>query len=110
MALTPEGRVKAAVVKILRKYNAYYFFPATHGYGRSGVPDIVGCVKGKFIAIECKAGKNTPTALQGREMDNIRGAMGHAMVVNEENIELLEWVLKELTHVNEKANRKTDTA
>jgi Holliday junction resolvase len=104
---TPEGKVKVAVVKLLNKYNAYYFFPATHGYGRSGVPDIVCCVKGKFVAIECKAGKNTTTALQDREINRIRTAEGHAMVVNEENIELLEWVLKELTHVNEKDNRET---
>jgi len=110
MALTPEGRVKAAVVKILRKYNAYYFFPATHGYGRSGVPDIVCCVKGKFIAIECKAGKNTATAIQGREIDKIRTAEGHAMVVNEGNIDLLEQVMKELAHADKEDTRKTDTA
>ena len=104
---TPEGKVKVAVVKLLNKYDAYYFFPPANGYGRSGVPDIVCCVKGKFVAIECKAGKNTTTALQDREINRIRTAEGHAMVVNEENIELLEWVLKELTHVNEKDNRET---
>ncbi len=103
---TPEGKVKVAVVKLLNKYNAYYFFPATHGYGRSGVPDIVCCVKGKFVAIECKAGKNTTTALQDREINRIRTAGGHAMVVNEDNIDLLEQVLKELTHVNQKDNHK----
>jgi Holliday junction resolvase len=101
---TPEGKVKVAVVKLLNKYNAYYFFPATHGYGRSGVPDIVACVKGKFVAIECKAGKNTTTALQDREINKIRTAEGHAMVVNEENLELLEWVLKELTHADKEGN------
>jgi Holliday junction resolvase len=101
---TPEFKVKASVVKLLHKYNAYYFFPATHGYGRSGVPDIVACVKGKFVAIECKAGKNTTTALQDREINKIRTAEGHAMVVNEENLELLEWVLKELTHADKEGN------
>lgn len=106
---TPEGKVKAAVVKLLNKYDAYYFFPATHGYGRSGVPDIVCCVKGKFVAIECKAGKNTTTALQDREINRIRTAEGHAMVVNEDNIDLLEQVLKELTHVNQKDNYKAST-
>lgn len=104
---TPEGKVKAAVVKILHKYGAYYFFPATHGYGRSGVPDIVCCIKGKFLAIECKAGKNVPTALQEREINNIRSAEGHAMVVNEDNMALLEQVLKELTHDIKKGNHKT---
>lgn len=95
---TPESKVKAAVVKLLTKYGAYYFFPATHGYGRSGVPDIVCCLKGKFIAIECKAGKGKTTALQDREIHKIRTAEGSAMVVNEDNMNLLEQVLKELTH------------
>lgn len=95
---TPEGKVKIAVVKLLNKYNAYYFFPPANGYGRSGIPDIVCCVKGNFLAIECKAGKNTTTALQDREINRIRAAKGYAMVANEHNIDLLEQVLKELTH------------
>lgn len=85
MALTPESKVKAKVVKILREEGAYYFFPATHGFGRSGVPDIVCCVAGKFLGIECKAGKNKPTALQIHEIEQIRRAGGVAVVVNEDN-------------------------
>jgi hypothetical protein len=95
---TPESKVKAAVIKILKANNVYYFFPATHGYGRSGVPDIVSCVRGRFVAIECKAGNNKPTALQEREIHNIRAAHGIAVVINENNIDLLETILKELNH------------
>ena len=39
MAATPEKKVKDKVVKLLKQYGAYYFFPATFGMGRSGVPD-----------------------------------------------------------------------
>lgn len=85
MALTPEGKVKAKVTKILREEGVFYFFPATHGYGRSGVPDIVCCVAGKFLAIECKAGGNKPTALQIHEIENIRRAGGVAVIANEDN-------------------------
>lgn len=42
-------RVKEAVRKQLRSVGAYHFFPATGGYGKSGVPDIVGCFRGKFL-------------------------------------------------------------
>jgi hypothetical protein len=94
---TPESKVKAAVVKLLEKYDAYYFYPATHGYGRSGVPDIVCCVRGRFIGIECKAGDNKPTALQVRELDNIRRAHGVAAVIRETNLIVLETILQELT-------------
>lgn len=83
MAMTPEKKVKNEVVKILKQRGAYYFFPVTGGFGRSGVPDIVACYKGNFIAIECKAGKNKPTALQIAEMTKIQDAQGVAIWVNE---------------------------
>lgn len=96
--MTPEGKVKQAVVKLLKQHGVYYFFPATHGYGRSGVPDVVCCVKGAsgnghFVAIECKANGNTPTALQEREMQSIREAGGAVIVISETNLPMLEGFL-----------------
>lgn len=96
MALTPEGKVKAKVVKILREEGVYYFFPATHGYGRSGVPDIICCVAGKFVAIECKAGGNKPTALQVREIETIRQAGGVAVVTDETNWDDIRELIRSL--------------
>jgi Holliday junction resolvase len=96
VAATPEKRVKDKVVGILKDEGAYYFFPATHGYGRSGVPDIVACVNGRFLAVECKAGKNKPTALQVREIEAIRKTGGVAVVVNEENWELVRELVRKL--------------
>jgi len=84
--MTPEAKVKKKVVDVIKKNGAYYFFPATGGYGRSGVPDIVCCYRGMFVAIECKAGSNKPTALQEAEMDKIRQTQGFVRVVNEDNI------------------------
>jgi Holliday junction resolvase len=94
MAATPEKRVKDKVVAILKAEGAYYFFPATHGFGRSGVPDIVACVNGHFLAIECKAGKNKPTALQVREIEHIRRCGGVAVVANEENWEMVRELVR----------------
>jgi hypothetical protein len=85
MASTPEKRVKEKVVAILKSEGVYYFFPATHGYGRSGVPDIIACVNGHFVGIECKAGGNKPTVLQERELTAIRDNGGVAVVVDEMN-------------------------
>ncbi len=102
MAQTPEGKVKARVTKVLREAGVYYFFPATHGYGRSGVPDIVGCVNGMFLAIECKAGKGKLTALQANEIQSIRHAGGVAVVVNEENWDMVLPLVRELSLKGEK--------
>ena len=86
MAMTPEKKVKQTLVKELNKIGAYHFYPATGGYGRSGIPDVVGCYHGWFFAFECKAGKNKATALQLREIEAIHKADGFAMIVNEGNI------------------------
>jgi len=93
MADTPESKVKRACVALLQRYGAYYFYPVTGGYGKSGVPDIVVCYNGLFIGIECKAGTNKPTALQEREMRFIREAGGTTLVIREDNIEELEQLL-----------------
>jgi hypothetical protein len=98
---TPERKVKDKIVAILKRYGAYYFFPATYGMGRAGVPDIIVCFNGLFIAIECKAGKGKTTALQDRELAAIKQAGGISTVINETNIELVEKILSEVQHARE---------
>jgi Holliday junction resolvase len=96
MAKTPEAKVKDSIKKLLVKHDVYYFMPATGGFGKSGVPDFVCCFKSKFLAIEAKAGGGKTTALQDREINAIRMHGGHAMVVNEDNLETLEFLIKAL--------------
>jgi len=97
VAQTPEAKVKAKITQVLRDEGVYYFFPATHGYGRSGVPDIVCCVGGAFLGIEVKAGKNKPTALQTRELEAIRRCGGVAVVANEENWDMIRPLVRQLS-------------
>lgn len=99
MAATPESKVKKQVVEVLKREGVYYFYPMTGGFGRSGVPDIICCLNGRFFGIECKAGTNKPTALQEAEMARIRLAGGKTLVVNETNLndvkELVAWIKKQ---------------
>jgi hypothetical protein len=110
MAITPEKKVKDKVVKLLKAYGIYYFYASTHGYGRSGVPDLVCCFNGHFVGIECKAGKNKPTALQEKEMLDIRNAGGTTFVVNEDNLTMLGEYLKEQTNGNKHEQGRTNPA
>lgn len=87
MATTPEKKVKDKVTKLLKAMNCYYFYPVTGGYGSSGVPDIIACYHGKFVGIECKAGKGKTTKLQDKNLRDIIAAGGTAVVINENNIE-----------------------
>ena len=91
---TKEGEVKAMVKKILEDAGVWYFFPAANGYGRSAIPDIVCCVRGCFLAIECKADNLKPTALQERELDRIIANGGTGICINAENVDQLENILR----------------
>lgn len=84
--LTPERKVKDKVKKILKEIGAYYAMPATGGYGSSGVPDFLVCYRGRFFGLECKANGGKTTALQEKNLEDIRKNDGVAFVVNEHNV------------------------
>ena len=92
--MTPEGKVKKRVKEILKEVGAYYTMPVTGGYGNSGVPDFIICKGGLFYGIECKANGGKPTALQLKNLEDIRKAGGVAMVIDETNVNSLMEVFK----------------
>jgi hypothetical protein len=94
MATKPEVKVKKDIKALLTKHQAYQFTPVTGGFGASGIPDIVACIKGRFIGIEAKAGKGKPTALQEKNLSQIMDAGGIAVLVNEHGIKDLELLLQ----------------
>ena len=93
MSSTPESKVKKQIRKMLDAAGAYYAMPIGSGYGNSGVPDFVICYKGRFIAVEAKAGNNKPTALQEQHIADIQAAGGIALVINENNLNTLKELL-----------------
>lgn len=92
-----EGDVKKAIKKLLTSLdNCYWFMPPANGFGRSGIPDFIGHVNGKFFAIETKFGDNKPTPNQIREIEKIIACGAVAHVVNEKTldeftVQFIEW-------------------
>lgn len=90
--MTPEGRVKAKVKKVLGSYpeDCFAFMPVQTGYGRQGL-DWFLCFCGRFVAIETKADaskKLTPNQIQTKAA--IERAGGIVMVVyDDDTLELL---------------------
>lgn len=95
--MTPEAKVKKKVKQILDGFGCYHFMPFTAGYGKSGVPDIIVCYRGRFIGIECKAGDGKTTALQNLNITQIRENQGLAIIVNESNMSELIGLLRGLS-------------
>jgi hypothetical protein len=59
--------------------SCWYVKPMTFGYGKSGVPDILVCLAGRWISIEVKRQGKQPTAVQLRRMEAISAAGGTAL-------------------------------
>lgn len=96
MAKTPEKKVKDAVVALLKKHNAYYFYPVTVGFGTSGVFDIVCGFAGRFIGIECKADskKAGPTMLQSRNARQAKASGCIVLLIDANNVDHLNVTLQ----------------
>ena len=85
MATTPEGKVKKEIKEWLATLpNCWFYMPVQNGMGVVGIPDIVGCIDGKFFAIECKApGKEGNVSVnQWHQLDGIIRADGFALVAS----------------------------
>lgn len=92
-----EKRVKDVVRSILRSHGVYYFMPPANGFGRSGVPDFVGCVRGRFFGVECKAPSRSGNvsslqAMEGKEIIK-RGGMWMVVYDDESAYKLEEWIV-----------------
>ena len=70
-------------VKAYLKTIPHLFFYKAHGgyYGTAGIPDIIICYHGRFIALECKCKGKKPTTLQQLTIDRINKVGGIAVVV-----------------------------
>lgn len=95
--MTPEGKVKEKVKRLLREYRCYYHMPVMNGMGAPSL-DFICCIKGYYFAIETKAGSKQPTPRQDETMNAIRNAGGKCFLVNEsEGLGTLETWLQEVT-------------
>jgi Holliday junction resolvase len=85
MARTPEAVIKDKVKAFLKAKGVWFFMPVSNGMGAMGVPDLICCANGRFVAIEVKApGKrNNTTVLQDKQIMGIHQAGGVAVVVDD---------------------------
>ena len=90
---------EADLIIAIKKYLATVpdtFAWKEHGgqYGTAGIPDIIVCHCGHFIALEAKVGKNQPTKLQTVTIEQIRKAGGTAAVIR--RVEDVKTIISEL--------------
>ena len=102
--MTPEGRIKAKVNKLLKEPwlvdKLWYFMPVQRGFGKPTL-DYILCVNGYFVAVETK--KDARSTLTDRQKSTMRAmvqAGGRAHVVYDaDTLQHLHECLRELSGV-----------
>lgn len=72
-----------------------------HGgmYGTAGIPDIICCINGRFVALEVKNEKGRTTKLQDVTIKRIQDAGGYAAVVRSlDEVKTIVAAVKEAEH------------
>ena len=88
-----EKTITNQILKHLKSLPECFAFKEHGGlYGTSGIPDIIVCYKGKFVAFEVKTEKGKLSKLQEITIAKIQKAKGMAFKVT--NLEKVEEILK----------------
>ena len=87
-----ENKIKA----FLKSKGAYFI--KTHGdrFSRVGVPDIIACVNGYFVAVDFYLYYGKPSELQLYHLDEIRKAGGHSFLLYPKDFENFKNFLENL--------------
>ena len=85
MTVKSETRLVKRIMDILRQNDVFCFKVHGSPFQMSGLPDIVGCHRGRFIAIEVKITGKEPSPLQYQRLKQINRCGGFAFWVNTES-------------------------
>ena len=78
-----EKDIVAAILRYLKALPRCFAWKEHGGmYGTAGIPDIIACVDGRFVALEVKAPKGKLTRLQEVTLGRIQAANGSAHKVS----------------------------
>lgn len=79
-AITPEGLLTKSVRRLLSVVGILHYKAWQGPMSAPGVSDIIGCYKGRFIAIELKAGKGKASDAQLEFIRRVNEAGGIGFV------------------------------
>lgn len=94
--MTPEGKVKKFIDKYMKEHfpEAWKYNPPGGAFGKAGVPDKLFLYKGVFIAIEAKAEGGKPTALQMKNLNELKAQGAIAAIVKGEDLNRMDLIRK----------------
>ena len=98
--MTREKQFENKIKKFLKEQNCYYIKYWGGGqFTKSGVPDLLICCNGYFVAVEVKAENGKPSELQLYNIDEIKKAGGFAMILYPNQFDNFKKFIKLLKNV-----------
>ena len=89
-----EKQYENKIKKFLASLPHCYFFKVWGGgFQKAGIPDIIACINGRFVAIEVKAAAGKPSPLQTHNIQLINDAKGFGVITYPDDFEQLKEVL-----------------
>lgn len=79
--MAEEKNFENKIKKYLKDKGCYGFKYFANSFTRSGIPDLIYCVNGFFVAIEVKASKGKPSELQLWNREQIRNSKGISIII-----------------------------
>lgn len=92
----PEKIFETKIKEFLSEHNIWHVKYFANRNTKSGIPDILACVNGYFVAIEVKAQGGTVKELQKYHLGKIRESGGFGYVVYPSGFEELKRVILDL--------------
>ena len=86
--MAQEKKLDEKVKAYLQAQSAWFIkYWGGGGFTKSGIPDILACIDGDFVAIEDKADNGKPTMLQLVNLKKIRNAGGYGVLLYAKDFE-----------------------
>lgn len=96
-----EKQFQQKVIKYLNSLDNTWFFKVWGGgFQRSGIPDLICCIKGNFLAIELKGDSGKPTALQEMNIRKINEAGGIGVILYPKDFKNFKKLVKKVMSCN----------
>ena len=94
--MAKEKQFENKIKRFLDENDCWYVKYFANNYTKRGIPDILACVNGYFVAIEVKAENGVPSELQKYHVNKIKSAGGIALILYPKDFEYFKNLVYEL--------------
>ena len=100
--MSPEKSFEIKVKKYLQSFGKqiWHFKVWGGGYQRSGIPDLIACVNGIFVAIELKSDSGKASELQKYNIKLINKSNGLGIILYPTGFESFKKIIEEVVNCN----------